>query len=95
MPKESFTSFDLRNSVRISIGFLRKIYVNMIHAIFHGAFIIGSPELELIPLELIGYYFFTCGKLNIGSIIIFEVCLLNIHVLSSRGKIFLRENGKE
>ena len=76
MPKESFTSFDLRNSVRISIGFLRKIYVNMIH----GAFIIGSPELELIPLQLIGY-FFTCGKLNIGSIIIFEVFLLNIHFL--------------
>ena len=47
----------------------------------HGAFIIGSPELELIPLELIGYYFFTCGKLNIGSIIIFEDFLLNIHVL--------------
>ena len=22
----------------------------------HGAFIIGSPELELIPLQLIGYF---------------------------------------
>ena len=60
----------------------------------HRAFIIGSPDLELIPLQLIGY-FFTCGKLNIGSIIIFEVFLLNIHVLFSRGKIFFRENGKE